>query len=130
MRLARTCIHNTQMWILQPSEEPPPPPIASQPPTGPPNVPILISQSATLPTNGDASKDGLKTTDGWGTPSKKAERSDSQKKEKRQRTLSLKTRKHTSSFKEKYKVGTTTRLKVCMIVSVQCYMYNEKRFKK
>ena len=35
---------------------------------------------------------------------KKVQRTDSQKREKRQRTLSLKTRKRTSSFKEKYRL--------------------------
>jgi spectrin beta len=38
---------------------------------------------------------------------KKVARSDSQKKEKRQRTLSIKTRKHTPSFKEKFKLAGT-----------------------
>ena len=48
---------------------------------------------------------GLKPSDAWkDTQVKKIQRTDSQKKEKRQRTLSLKTRKHTHSFKEKYRV--------------------------
>jgi len=43
---------------------------------------------------------GLITTDGWtdGTPAKKAQRTDSQKKEKRQRTLSLKTHKKMAEY--------------------------------
>jgi spectrin beta len=48
---------------------------------------------------------GLKTSDAWKDTEqvKKVKRTDSQKRDQRTRTLSLKTRRHTPSFKDKYR---------------------------
>ena len=90
------------------------PEVVSKPPqvaaVATPSSPTLASSQATaIPSSTEPSpqkpeEGGLKLSDAWkDAPAKKIHRSDSQKKEKRQKSLSLKTRKHTPSFKEKYK---------------------------
>ena len=84
---------------------------ANKPPLSPkPEIQVsAIPSSMTEPALSDQAEQphtGLapsKSAEGWGDPVKKIARTESQKREKRQRSLSLKTRKHTQSFKEKYK---------------------------
>ncbi len=75
--------------------------------TPPPDADATLSVGSASPPGSPPTKKGLVTSDAWKDSEKvrRIIRSDSQKKEKRQRTLSMKTRKHTQSFKEKYRLS-------------------------